>query len=63
MVFMIHPEHGATNVREGNVEEHEKNGWRVSTPAEWLKEKLEKKHDESLVFSVTPRLRKKYGNR
>lgn len=34
MAFMTHPEHGATNTQD--VEAHEKNGWKVSTHAEWM---------------------------
>ena len=34
MAFMIHPKHGAINTSD--VEAHEKNGWKISTPEEWL---------------------------
>lgn len=40
MTFMTHPEHGATNTQ--NVEEHEANGWKVSTHEEWLGAKARK---------------------
>jgi hypothetical protein len=36
MTFMVHPEHGATNVSPAEVEAHEKNGWVVSTHEEWM---------------------------
>lgn len=39
MTFLVHPEHGATNVSPAEVEEHEKNGWKVSTPEEWMAKK------------------------
>ena len=34
MAFMTHPKHGATMTND--VAEHEKNGWSVSTPEEWI---------------------------
>lgn len=37
MAFMIHPDHGATYTSD--VEGHEKNGWKESTPEEWLAKK------------------------
>jgi hypothetical protein len=43
MIFMIHPEHGATHVRTNDVEEHKKNGWKVSSHAEWLSKKISHK--------------------
>lgn len=36
MIFMIHPEHGAINVNEGDVEAHEKLGWIKSTREHWF---------------------------
>jgi hypothetical protein len=37
MAFMTHPKHGATITSA--VAEHEKNGWTVSTPEEWIEGK------------------------
>ena len=39
MTFLVHPIHGATNVSPAEVAEHEKHGWSVSTPEEWMAEK------------------------
>jgi len=39
MTFLVHPEHGVTNVSPAEVEEHEKNGWKVTTPEEWMAQK------------------------
>lgn len=36
MTFLVHPEHGATNVSPAEVEAHEKLGWVVSTPEAWM---------------------------
>lgn len=36
MTFLIHPEHGATNAPESEVEELKKQGWHVSNHAYWL---------------------------
>ena len=36
MTFMVHPEHGANNVSESDVEKESKNGWKVSTHGEWM---------------------------
>jgi len=36
MTFLVHKEHGATNVSEADVPELVKQGWIVSTHAEWL---------------------------
>ena len=36
MTFLVHKDHGATNVSPAEVAEHEKNGWVVSTPEAWL---------------------------
>lgn len=45
MTFLVHPEHGATNVSEAEVEQHKKHGWIVSTPEEWLAKKYKKEVD------------------
>lgn len=39
MIFMTHPEHGATNVLPSEVEAHKANGWKESTHAEWMARK------------------------
>lgn len=39
MIFMTHPEHGATNVQQAEVEAHEKLGWKQTSTAEWLARK------------------------
>ena len=36
MTFLVHKEHGATNVSESEVEAMVKIGWVVSTHAEWM---------------------------
>ena len=36
MTFLVHKEHGATNVSESEVPEMVKIGWLVSTHAEWM---------------------------
>jgi len=36
MTFLTHPEHGATNVRPGEVPDLEKQGWTVTTPEAWM---------------------------
>lgn len=36
MTFIVHKEHGATNVSEADVPELVKQGWVVSTHAEWM---------------------------
>lgn len=38
-VFMTHAEHGATHVNSGEVEAHEKNGWKQDTYEKWMKPK------------------------
>lgn len=37
MAFLIHPEHGATNVGDGEVEELEKQGWKRATHDDWFR--------------------------
>lgn len=40
MIFMTHPKHGAMLVRSAAESiEHQKNGWKKSTTAEWLGDK------------------------
>lgn len=46
MTFMVHPEHGATNVSQAEVQEHEKRGWVVSTPEEWLAKKYKQEPED-----------------
>ena len=41
MIFITHPKHGAHNINSGQLEEHLKNGWKVSTPEEWISEKVD----------------------
>lgn len=36
MQFMTHPEHGAHNAQDGEVEAMIKNGWSISTREEWM---------------------------
>ena len=36
MTFLVHKEHGATNVSESEVPDMVKIGWIVSTHAEWM---------------------------
>lgn len=36
MTFLVHKDHGATNVSPAEVAEHEKHGWVVSTFEDWL---------------------------
>lgn len=36
MIFMTHPEHGATHVLQAEVEAHEQAGWKVDTYENWL---------------------------
>lgn len=53
MAFMMHPDHGATYTND--VEGHEKNGWKVSTPDEWLAKKkpdMAKKKPETVALPV-----------
>ena len=40
MIFMTHPEHGATHVTPFEAETLKAFGWRESTHAEWLAKKL-----------------------
>ncbi len=40
MAFMIHPLHGATNTND--IDGHEKNGWSVSSPEQWIAQKDDK---------------------
>lgn len=37
MQFMIHEEHGATNIPEGEVEAHEKLGWKKASTDDWFR--------------------------
>lgn len=37
MAFLIHPEHGATNVGDGEVEALEKQGWKRATHDDWFR--------------------------
>ena len=36
MIFMTHPEHGATHAMQLEVEAMKANGWKESTHAEWM---------------------------
>jgi hypothetical protein len=40
MPFMTHPRHGALNCTGSEVAEHEKNGWKLSTPEDWVAHKM-----------------------
>ena len=38
---MTHEIHGSTHVNQNEVESHQKNGWKINTYEEWLKQKTE----------------------
>lgn len=49
MNFMTHPEHGAHYALDGDVEPMKKQGWKISTPEEWVSEKSVVQPDENVV--------------
>ena len=53
MIFMTHKEHGATHVSSGEVEAHEKNGWKTDTYDNWMAKKRPVKESEETVVSIT----------
>lgn len=56
MVFMTHPKHGAMNASsEADAVKHEALGWKRSTHAEWLGDKLSPV--ESLPVDSEPKKR------
>lgn len=40
MRFMTHPEHGADNVGDPDVASMEARGWKVTSRAEWMAQKV-----------------------
>lgn len=46
MPFMTHPDHGALNCTASEVAEHEKHGWKLSTPDDWLAHKIKQTHPD-----------------
>ena len=60
MIFMTHPEHGAIYAKAHEVVEREADGWRVTSKAEWLKDKIP---TEPQKFELNPKGMKKNGNR
>lgn len=46
MIFITHPKHGAHNINSGQLDEHLKNGWKVSTPEEWISAKVDVESDK-----------------
>lgn len=59
-VFMTHAEHGATHVNSGEVEAHEKIGWKIDTYENWMKPKrkpavtAEKESEDAPVIRNKP---------
>lgn len=56
-VFMTHAEHGATHVNSGDVEAHEKLGWKQNTYENWMKPKRcpeEKEAEDAPVIRNKP---------
>lgn len=47
-MFMIHPEHGANIVNTVDVARHIENGWKESTPEEWIASKKPKESEQEL---------------
>ena len=64
-VFMTHKDHGATHVNSGEVEAHEKNGWKVDTYDNWMAPKRVKPANETPddIAELRQQYAEKFGKR